>query len=121
MALNRPTGVDLIAALRDFLDKDVAPQVDAATRFQLRIAGNVLAIVARELAQRGPAEAAEITGLRALLGAEATETGLEALNQALVDRIRAGAFDGPEQRRTLLDHLKTATAAKLAIDNPEYR
>ena len=54
MALNRPTGGELLEALRAFLEKTVAPQVDAATQFNLRIANNVLAIVERELTQKGP-------------------------------------------------------------------
>jgi Domain of unknown function (DUF6285) len=127
MALNRPDGAELLAAVRAFLEKTVSPQVDAGTQFHLRIANNVLAIVERELAQRGPADAAEMAGLRDVLGAAtgaATGEGdadLAALNRLLVERIRAGNFDGPETQRVLLRHLKTTTAAKLAIDNPRYR
>ena len=119
MALNRPDGVELLAAVRAFLEKEVAPQVSGATQFNLRIAGNVLAIVERELAQRGPADAAELMDLRALLGDAAAD--LPSLNQALVAQIRAGAFDASAAQRTLLAHLKRTTAAKLAIDNPKYK
>ena len=59
MALNRPSGAELLAALREFLEKTVAPQVDPATQFNLRIANNVLGIVERELAQKGAADTAE--------------------------------------------------------------
>jgi hypothetical protein len=121
MALNRPTGAELLAALREFLEKTVAPQVDGATQFNLRIANNVLGIVERELEQRGPAGAAEVAGLRALLGKSSAGADLDALNQALVESIRAGAFDTTEARRPLLAHLKATTAAKLAIDNPRYK
>ena len=121
MALNRPTGAELLAALREFLEKTVAPQVDGATQFNLRIANNALGIVERELAQRGPAEAAEIAGLRELLGTAGDGADLRVLNQALVESIRAGAFDTPEAQPTLLAHLKATTAAKLAIDNPRYK
>ena len=120
MALNRPDGSDLIAALREFLDSDVAPQVDDATRFKLRIAANVLGIIERELTLRGPADAAELAGVSALLGEGAAGCGLADLNRILAGRIRAGAFDAPAARRQLLAHLKAATAAKLAIDNPRY-
>ena len=121
MALNRPTGAELLAALREFLEKTVAPQVDGATQFNLRIANNVLGIVERELEQRGPAEAAEIAGLRELLGTAGDGADLRVLNQALVEKIQSGDFDGGEAQRVLLRHLKAAGAAKLAIDNPRYK
>ena len=121
MALNRPDGAELLAAVRAFLEKDVAPRVSGATQFNLRIANNVLGIIERELVQRAPAEAKEIASVRELLGDAPAEAGLTALNQTLVDRIRSGAFDAPEARRALLTHLQTTTAAKLAIDNPRYK
>ena len=123
MALNRPTGGELLAAVREMLEKEVAPQVSSATQFQLRIAGNVLAIVERELAQHAVADEAEVARLQALLG-EGDVSGaadLPSLNRSLVERIRAGAFDAPKAKRRLLAHLQAMTAAKLAIDNPRYR
>lgn len=121
MALNRPTGAELLTALREFLEKSVAPQVDPATQFNLRIANNVLGIVERELAQKGPAEVTEIAGLTALLDGSGAGRDVGALNRALVEKIRGGAFDAPAAQRTLLAHLKATTAAKLAIDNPRYK
>ena len=121
MALNRPMGGELLTALREFLEKTVAPQVDAATQFNLRIANNVLGIVERELAQKGPADEAEIAGVLVLLGEASRGADLAALNHALVERIRSGAFDAPDARRAILAHLQATTAAKLAIDNPRYK
>ena len=122
MSLNRPSGAELVAAVREFLEKEVAPQLKGATAFQMRIAGNVLAIVERELTQKGAAEATEAAGLIALLGEEAAgEQNIGALERRLVERIRAGDFDTPDARRELLVHLKASTAAKLAIDNPKYK
>jgi Domain of unknown function (DUF6285) len=120
VALNRPTGGELLAALREFLEKTVAPQVDPATQFNLRIANNVLGVVERELAQKGPADVAEVASLTALLGGSFRDEDLDTLNHALVEKIRCGAFDAPAAQRALLAHLKTTTAAKLAIDNPRY-
>jgi hypothetical protein len=120
VALNRPDGAELLAAVRIFLEKEVAPQVTGATQFNLRIANNVLAIVERELTQRGRAEADETAGLRALLEDVPPDASLSALNQILVDKIRSGAFDASNAQRPLLKHLQDATAAKLAIDNPKY-
>ena len=121
MALNRPSAAELLAAVREFLDKDVAPQVTAATHFHLRVAGNVLAIVERELARRAPADAAEIARLRTLLGDhDSGDADLARLNRLLVERIRSGAFDAQPGQRLLLAHLAATTSDKLAIDNPKY-
>jgi hypothetical protein len=117
MSLNRPTAAELLDALKEFLSRDVAPQVDAATQFQLRVASNVIAIVERELAQRPAADAAELDSLQALLGAPGS---LENLNTRLVESIRKGDFDAPDAEQRLLAHLRVATAAKLAIDNPKW-
>jgi hypothetical protein len=117
MAINRPDAAELLAVLRTFLEREVAPQVAGSTQFHLRVAGNVLGIVAREIAQRPAADAAEAAGLARLLGHGGP---IEGLNSELVSKIRAGAFDGAEARRALLDHLKLVTAAKLSIDNPRY-
>jgi hypothetical protein len=117
MSLNRPTAAELLEAIAEFLARDVTPQVDAATQFQLRVASNVIAILSRELAQRPAADAAEHANLVALLG----ETGsAETLNARLVERIRAGHFDAPDAERRLLRHLRATTTDKLAIDNPRW-
>lgn len=136
MALNQPTGTQLLAAVRDFLEKSVAPQVDAGTQFHLRVANNVLSIVEREMARKAPADAAEVERLLALLPAapvdavggeadrgeaERGEDGLLALNRLLVAAIKAGEFDAPARFGALLAHLRATTADKLAIDNPRYR
>jgi hypothetical protein len=117
MALNRPTASELFAALREFLDRDVSPQVNDATRFHLRVAGNVLAMLEREMAQKPAADARELEALRALTGSDGT---LGELNAALAERIRSGGFDEAMARRHLLAHLRATTDAKLAIDNPKY-
>ena len=95
--------------------------MNEATRFQLRVADNALAIVGREMARRGPAEAAETTSLLALLGDAPATADLAALNRLLVARIQDGAFDAPDSSRALRAHLAATTAAKLAIDNPRYK
>ena len=117
MSVNRPTAWELLAAVREFLASEVTPQLRAATQFHLRVAANVLAIVERELAQRGGADAAELASLSALLEREGT---LAQLNVHLVEAIRAGCFDAEPGRCALLAHLRQTTAVKLAIDNPRY-
>ena len=121
MALNRPSATELLAVVRDFLKTEIAPDVPAAKRFHLLVAQNVLAIVEREIAGRPAADTHELQGLRTLLNTPPDEGDLTVLNTRLVSEIRAGAFDAPERRRALVAHLKSTTAAKLAIDNPRYK
>ena len=45
MSGQRPTARELVAAVRGFLEQEVAGQLTGATAFNLRIAVNVLAIV----------------------------------------------------------------------------
>lgn len=121
MSLNRPTGSELLDALREFLDTAVAPQVDATTRFNLRIAANVIGIVQRELQCKETADAVERERLLALMPDGPDDAGLDALNSELVRRIRSGCFEDPAAGADLLEHLKATTAAKLGIDNPRYK
>src|SRR5690242_19819595 len=53
----RPTAVELLDAVAGFLASDVQPQTTDRTSFLVRVAGNVLATVRRELAF-GPAATA---------------------------------------------------------------
>jgi hypothetical protein len=48
-----PTSVDLLYAVRQFIQSEVMPAVDGRLRFNARVAANVLAMLERELAQ-GP-------------------------------------------------------------------
>jgi hypothetical protein len=47
----RPTARELIEAVREFLTEEVMASGDRRLAYQARVAGNALAIVARELAQ----------------------------------------------------------------------
>ena len=52
MSGQRPTAQELVAAVRGFLEQEVAGQLTGATAFNLRIAVNVLAIVERDWLRR---------------------------------------------------------------------
>ena len=119
MAQDRPTASELLIAIADFLREEATPALDRADPrlgFQMRVAVNSLAILARE-GRLGPAaDAREHARLVALLGRNGT---LEELNRALVHQIRAGARD--ERDTALMAHLDATTADKIAIANPKWR
>ena len=125
---DRPTSLELIRAVREALELEVAPGLaDARLRYRVLIAANVLGIVERELPGEDERLAAELSALDALLGHEerrAPET-LAALRQAVLDdarelceRIRRGEADAEPWRARVLACARVTVAAKLAIDNP---
>lgn len=116
MSGQRPTALELVAAVRGFLEQEVASQLTGATAFNLRIAVNVLAIVERELAAKDDSAAATAR-LGALLGAD-PGLGREALEEKLVAALRSGALGLASPG--LLTHLRADAVRQLGIDNPRY-
>jgi hypothetical protein len=116
MSGQRPTALELVAAVRGFLEQEVASQLTGATAFNLRIAVNVLAIVERELAAEDDSAAATAR-LGALLGAD-PGLGREALEEKLVAALRSGALGLASPG--LLTHLRADAVRQLGIDNPRY-
>ncbi len=104
-----PTAAELVEAVREWLERDVAPEADGRLRFHARVAVNMLAIVERELAL-GPAQAEAHAERLARLGV--------ADDAELAQRIRSGELDDR------LDEVKAAVAAsvrdKLTVANPRY-
>ena len=123
---DRPTAVELLAAVRGFVERDVIPALDGTAKFHARVAANVLAIVARELQLADGHLAAEWQRLDALLGAAPlpadADARVELLGQrteALCERIRAGDADAGPFLDALLAHLGATVREKLAIANPK--
>jgi len=114
---NHPSIEELVAAVKSFVDETAGPQLTGHAAFHARVASNVLATVLRDLQQRPSAEAEERAGLLSLLG-ETNEENVDALNQMLSDRIRAG--DMSVETSGLLAHLKRTTMAQVEIDQPRY-
>ncbi len=111
----RPTCRELVEAVREFLERDLLPEVDGPLSFQIRVSINVVKIIERELASGDAADEAERERLHGLLGRDGTR---EELNRALCQQLRSKERD-PEDPR-LIEHLKKTTMAKLSIDNPSY-
>jgi hypothetical protein len=109
MVHDRPSGRELVQAVREFLEDDVLAAAEGRVRFHTRVAINALAIVEREM-ELG---AAHETAHRARLA----ELGF-ADDAALAAAIRAGRLDGrhPEVKAALV----AAVRAKLDVANPPY-
>jgi hypothetical protein len=107
-----PTAADLVESVRGFL-AEIEPRLSGRESFHAKVAGNVLAIVEREL-RRQP-EAVETAALAALLGRAAP---LAELRAEVCAGLRDGRFDADSPG--LLEALTTAAVARLAVDNPKF-
>lgn len=112
---DKPDMADLMQAVQDFVGEEIASQLTGHVAFSARVAGNVLALMQRELDLGSRFRAAQQARLEALLKQTGT---LEVLNRILCEKIAQGAL-GPNDE-ALMDHLKRATMGKLAIDQPTY-
>ncbi|HSD11256.1 MAG TPA: DUF6285 domain-containing protein [Candidatus Binatia bacterium] len=125
---DRPTAVELLEAAAEFLGREVLEVAGGAVRYKIRVAVNVLHIVAREI-ELGDRylreEAEELAPLvgeperRACGGPELRKEVLE-LNRLLAERIRAGEVDSGAERSRVLATLRKAAVRKLEIANPGY-
>jgi hypothetical protein len=113
--MDQPSALELVTAVREFIEKHAMPELHGRTAFHARVAANALAIVARELEQGPKANAEEHVRLKTLLGRDGT---LDELNRELCRRIRTNGIglDDP----ALSAHLVQATLAKVAVDQPSY-
>jgi hypothetical protein len=111
----QPSAAELIEAVAEFLQRDVAPQLSGRTAFHARVAFNVLQIVRRELLLGPHADNEEAARLAALLGAAGDGGDLTA---ELCRRIAAGeiAADDP----ALIEHLWSTILDAVSVDQPNY-
>ncbi len=126
---DRPSAVELVAAARMHLEKEVLPALaEPRLRFQTLVAANVLLMVERELALAESQLDAEWERLNALEGAsapmpsrlEARREAIAARRRALCERIRRGEFDKGEAQRALFQHLRRTVEEKLQVANPRF-
>ena len=104
-----PSAIELVEAVREWIERDVIESTEGRLRFHARVAANVLGIVEREL-ELGPAQA------------EVHRDRLDRLGVAsdieLAEAIRAGRFDDrAEELRSLL---RATVVDKLRVANPRY-
>jgi hypothetical protein len=126
---DRPSVLELLRAVREFLEDDLVPTLEGRRRFHALVAGNVLAIVEREL--QGEEEQlgrqwdrlAELFALdRAARPAavSALRATVRDLETRLVERIRAGEADVGDFAGRVRAHVRAAVVEKLAVANPRY-
>jgi hypothetical protein len=125
---DRPTVQELLTAVREFLERDAMPNLDARRAFHARVAANVLAIVGRELAREEDGALAEWTRLAVLVGtgegtppARTSElrAGVRALEERLAERIRSGDADAGDFGRAVRAHVRQTVVEKLRVANPK--
>jgi hypothetical protein len=106
---DRPTAVELLEAVREWIEGDVMPAVEGRLQFHARVAVNVLAIVERELAigdDQAAAHGARLASLGVVDDAD------------LAARIRAGDLD--DRLDEVRDAVWASVRDKLAVANPRY-
>jgi hypothetical protein len=122
---DRPTAPQLLDALAELLFADVREWVPRERRFQILVAANLCAVVARELRAGEEPSAADAQLFRSLLGQEAAdptpgEAEAEARDAAerLARRIRAGELDG--ELEDVAGRLSEHVRRKLDVARPGY-
>ncbi len=126
MPVNQPNVSQLCEALQEFLGREVTPAVaDDGLKYKLKIAMNVLGIIARESELGEGFRRLERSALSEYLGDDAESAAPESadlestdVNKRLLDHIRSGDIASRED--DLLAILERITVAKMAIDNPRY-
>jgi hypothetical protein len=112
---DRPTAVELLEAIREFLEQDVMPAVEGRVQFHSRVAINALGMLERELRLGPGLDAAERARLGALLGHDAD---VATLNAELAARIRDGSLD--DRHGEVAAAVRESVRAKLLVANPGY-
>jgi len=126
---DRPNVLELLAAVRGFLEEEIVPALEGRRRFLALVSSNLLAIVSRELEGEEATLLAEWTSLTHLLGEDATHppARVAALRSAVADRtrvlaerIRRGEMDDEAIHEAVRRHVKATVRAKLEVANPRY-
>ena len=112
MIFDKPTSIDLLAAISHFLDTKIKSEVPPHLAFKLRIVENVLNIVIREIEKGDELSKEVINLLQSLI--ESETPSIETLALLIKDE----KIDLEDQG--LKDLLVTLSKNKIAVDNPNY-
>lgn len=113
--MDQPSAIEIVGAVREFIEKHAIPQLTGRTAFHAKVAANALAIVSRELEKAPQSQATEKRALEQLLGRSGS---LDELNREFCNRLRSGDLD--YTNRGVADLLISSTLAKVEIDQPTY-
>ena len=125
MTQDRPEAAELLDAVAEFLFGQVRDAVPREQRFQVLVAANLCAVVAREIRAGGRPLEEDLELFAALLDRGPPDPSGENLTAAvgeaqseLARRLRAGELDGhlPEVAAALREHVRR----KLALARPGY-
>ena len=125
MTQDRPDAAELLDAVAEFIVDDVREWAPREKRFQVLVAANLCAVVARELRAGEAPLAADLTLFRELLGGGAEPLHGTELHDAvreaereLARRVRAGELD--DRLDELADRLREHVRRKLDVARPGY-
>jgi hypothetical protein len=126
---DRPTVLELLAAVRGFLEEDIGPALEGRRRFHALVAANVLRIVERELGGEEELLGRQWERLAALLDVDvsakpqatsALRAAVQELETRLAERIRSGDADAGEFGQRVRAHVRGTVVEKLAVANPRF-
>jgi hypothetical protein len=106
---DRPSSLELLEALHEWMERDLLPGVDGRLQFHTRVAINMIDIVRREL-ELGPEQ--EIRHQEVL-----SSFGMND-DAELASAIRDGVFD--TNLVEVLNRLRPVVEDKLRVSNPRY-
>ncbi len=114
---DRPTAVELLEAVREFLERDLMANLDGRLQFHTRVSVNVLATVIRELELGADHDASQRARLVAILGD--TDATTDVLERQLAAALRNGTLDAT-QYAAADAHVRATVHEKLLVANPKY-
>ena len=128
--LDQPNISQLVAALRGYLENEIAPDNQGSTH-QSRQRANairVLAMIEREIQMSGDhlkAEWARLNFVQKLStpmpsDPDEAKAALLERNRKLCEEINAGRFDYAPARAALFEHLLVTTRTQLEVSNPDF-
>ena len=106
---DRPTAIELLTAVREFLEQDVLPGLDGRKRFHTLVAEWRRLCDLLAVDETNPP--ARLDGLRA---------AVRELTRRLCDRIRAGEADAGAFGDAVRAHVRMTVVEKLRVANPRY-
>jgi Domain of unknown function (DUF6285) len=112
---DRPSAAELVAAVREYLERDVMTGTEGRVAFHARVAVNVLGMVERELELGAAQDTEEHERLVTLLGRDGT---VRELTEVLAHGIRDGSLELPWSE--LVESVRGTVRAKLEVANPRY-